>query len=113
MCYVFFFQNQMIKYWQDNTKLSKTCVFKTVQSIGFLGRPLGLLLKTCFPLMKIVLKPLAKSFLISLGLKTAASVADPGIHKKMFRTGNTSFGLSKVNNVNNFKWKNGWYHENS
>ena len=84
-----------------------------MQSIGFLGRPLGRLLKTCLPLMKIVLKSLAKSVLIFLELKTATSVADAGIHKKMFRTANTSFGLSKANNVNNFKSKNGWYHVNS
>ena len=82
-------------------------MLKTVQSIGFLGRPLGRLLKTCLPLMKIVLKSLAKSVLIFLELKTATSVADAGIHKKMFRTANTSFGLSKANNVNNFKSKNG------
>ena len=35
------------------------------------------------PLMKNVLKPLAKSILIPLGL-TAAAATDAAIHKKMF-----------------------------
>ena len=46
---------------------------KTGQSGGILGRLLGPLLKTGLPLMKKVLKPLAKSVLISLGLTAAAS----------------------------------------
>ena len=33
-----------------------------IQSEGFLGRPLGPLLKTVLPLMKNVIKPLAKNF---------------------------------------------------
>ena len=41
---------------------------KEVQSDGFLEK-LSLLLKTGLPLMKNVLKPLAKSILIVLGLK--------------------------------------------
>ena len=36
------------------------------------------------PLMKNVIKPLAKSVLIPLGLTAAASAADAGIHKKIF-----------------------------
>ena len=35
------------------------------------------------PLMKNVIKPLAKSVLIPLGLTAAASAADAGIHKKI------------------------------
>ena len=54
-----------------------------IQSGGFLGRLLGPLLKTGLPLIKNVIKPLAKSVLISLGLTAAASVADAGIHKKI------------------------------
>ena len=53
-----------------------------IQSGGFLGRLLGPLLKTGLPLMKNVIKSLAKSVLISLGLTAAASTADAGIHKK-------------------------------
>ena len=64
-------------------KLSKTQLSKMIQSGGFLGRLLGPLLKTGLPLMKSVIKLLAKSVLIPLGLTAAASsAADVGIHKK-------------------------------
>ena len=53
-----------------------------IQSGGFLGRLLGPLLKSGLPLIKNVIKPLAKSVLIPLGLTTAASATDAGIHKK-------------------------------
>ena len=66
-------------------KLSKTQLSKMIQSGGFLGRLLGPLLKTGLPLLKIVIKPLAKSFLIPLGLTAAASAADAGINKKQLR----------------------------
>ena len=52
-----------------------------IQSGGFLGRLLGPLLKTRLPLIKNVIKPLAKSVLIPLGL-TAAAAADAGIKKR-------------------------------
>ena len=52
-----------------------------IQSGGFLGRLLG-------PLLKNVIKPLAKSFLIPLGLTSAASAAGAGIHKKILGSGN-------------------------
>ena len=48
-------------------KLSKSQLHKTEQSGGFLGRLLGPLLKTALSLMKNILKPLAKRFLIPLG----------------------------------------------
>ena len=51
-----------------------------IQSGGFLGRRLGPLLKTGLPLMKSVIKSLAKNVLIPLGLTAAASAADAGIH---------------------------------
>ena len=63
-------------------KLSKTHLSKMIQSGGFLGKLLGPLLKTGLPLIKNVIKPLAKSVLIPLGLTAAASAADAGIHKK-------------------------------
>ena len=66
-------------------KLSKTQISKMIQSGGFLGRLLGPLLKTGLPLIKNVIKPLAKSVLIPLGLTVAASAADAGIHKKNLR----------------------------
>ena len=65
-----------------NIKLSETQLSKMIQSGGFLGRLLGPLLKTGLPLIKNVIKPLAKSVLIPLGLTAAASAADAGIYKK-------------------------------
>ena len=50
-----------------------------IQSGELLGRLLGPLLKPGLPLMKNVIKPLAKSVLIQLGLTAAAHA---GIHKK-------------------------------
>ena len=64
-------------------KLSKTQLSKMIQSRGFLARFLGPLLRTGIPLMKSVIKPLAKSVLVPLGLAAAASAADAGIHKKI------------------------------
>ena len=63
-------------------KLSKTQFSKMIQSGGFLGRLLSPLPKTGLPLIKNVIKPLAKSVLIPSGLTVAASTADAGIHKK-------------------------------
>ena len=71
-------------------KLSKTQISKMIQSGGFLGRLLGPLLKTRLPLIKNVIKPLAKSVLIPLGLTAAASAADAGVHNKIFESGNTT-----------------------
>ena len=68
-------------------KLSKTQLSTMIQSGGFLGRLLGSLLKTGLPLIKNVIKPLAKSVLIPLGLTAAASAADAGIHKKILGSG--------------------------
>ena len=61
-----------------------------IQSGGFLGKLFGPLLKTGLPLMKSVIKPLAKSVLIPLGLTAAASAADAGIHKKILGSGNNA-----------------------
>ena len=59
-----------------NVKLSKTQLHKIGQSGGFLGRLLGPLLKPGLPLIGNVLKPLAKSILILLGLMAAAAATD-------------------------------------
>ena len=47
-----------------------------IQSGGFLGKLFRPLLKTGLPLIKSVIKLLAKSVLIPLGLTAAASAAD-------------------------------------
>ena len=57
------------------------------QSGGFLGRLLGQWLKTGLSLIKNVLKPLAKSILIPLGLTAPESTTDAAIHKKVFGSG--------------------------
>ena len=72
------------KNTSTDIKLSKTQSSKMIQSGGFLGKLLGPLLKTGLPLMKSVIKRLAKSVLVPLGV-TAAAAADAGIHKKNLR----------------------------
>ena len=52
-----------------------------------------------------VLKPLAKSVLISLGLTVAASATDSAIHKEMFKSGFTTLIVSNE--------KKEFYDENS
>ena len=82
-------------------KLSKTQLSKMIQSGGFLSRLLGPLLKTGLPLTKNVIKPLAKSVSISLGLTAAVSAADAGIHKKILGSGNTTLIISneEINDI--------------
>ena len=75
-------------------KLSKTQLSKMIQSRGFLSRLLGPLLKIGLPLIKNVIKALAESVLIPLGLTAAASAADAGIHKKLLGSRNTTLIVS-------------------
>ena len=75
-------------------KSSKTQLSKVIQLGGFLSRLLGPSLKTGLSLIKNVIKPLAKSVLIPLGLTAAASAADAGIHKKILGSGNTTLIIS-------------------
>ena len=65
-----------------------------IQSGGFFVRLLGPLLKTGLPLIKNVIKSLAKSVLILLGLIVAASAADVGIHKKILGSWTTTLIIS-------------------
>ena len=73
------FNNNM----STDLKLSKEQINEIIQSGGFLSRLLGPLLETGLPLIKNVIKPLARSVLIPLGLTAAASAADARIHKKI------------------------------
>ena len=75
-------------------KPSKAQINKIIQSGGFLSKLLGPLLKTGLPLIKNVIKPLAKCVLIPLGLTAAASAADAGTHKKILGSGNTTLIIS-------------------
>ena len=59
-----------------------------------LGRLIGPLLKAGLPLIKNVIKPLAKSVLIPFWLTAAASAADVGIHKTILGSGNTTLIIS-------------------
>ena len=74
-------------------KLPKSQLSKMIQSERFLGRLFGPLLKTGLRLMKSVIKPLAKSVLIPLGLTTVASATDAGIHKKILGSGHNNTTL--------------------
>ena len=67
---------------------------------GSSGRLLGPLLKTGLPLIKNVIKPLAKSVLIPLGLTAAASAADAGIYKKILESGNTTTLIISNDEIN-------------
>ena len=84
------FNNNM----STDLKLSKAQTNKVIQSGGVLSELLGPLLKTGLPLIKNVIKPLAKSVLIPLGLIAAASAADAGIHKKILGSKNTTLIIS-------------------
>ena len=59
------------------------------------------MLKNGLPLIGNVLKPLAKSVLIPLGLTAVASAKDAVIHKKTFRLGATLLIISyeKMNDI--------------
>ena len=82
-----------VNHLSTDIKLSKTHLSKMMQSGGFLGRLLGPSLKTGLPLIKSVIKPLAKSVLVPLGLTAAASAADVGIHKKILKSGHNNTTL--------------------
>ena len=75
-------------------KLSKDQISKTIQSRGFLDKLLGPLLRTGIPLMKNVIKPLAKSVLAILGLTAAMSAVDAEIQRKIFGPGTTALVIS-------------------
>ena len=69
-----------------NLKLSKSQIFKIIQSGGILG---SLLSKLAGPLMKEAI-PLAKNVLAPLGITAAASAIDAGIEKKIHGSGTTT-----------------------
>ena len=85
----------------SNIKLSKTQLHKIGQSGWFLGRLLGPLTKTGLLLIGNIIKLLAKSVLVPLGLTAAASATDAAIHKKMFGFNNTTLIISneKMNGI--------------
>ena len=78
------------KNTSTDIKLSNSQLSKMIQSGRFLRKLLGPLLRTGLPLMKSVIKPLAKSILIPLGLTATESAADAGIHKKILGSGHNN-----------------------
>ena len=89
------FNNNM----STDLKFSKAQISNIIKSGGFLGRLLGPLLKTGLPSIKNVIKPLAKSVLIPLGLIAAASAADAGIHKTKLGSGRPLSSASRTTTV--------------
>ena len=75
-------------------KLSKTRRF-TITKISWQTS----LLKSGLPLMKNVVKPLAKGILNPLGLTAAASAADAGIHKTLLGSGKHLSDWASHNNT--------------
>ena len=74
---------------------------KAKQSEGFLGIPFGPLIKNALLLIGNLLKPLAQSVSMLLGLTAATSAKDPAIYKKMFESGDTTLIISndEINDV--------------
>ena len=79
-------------FLSTHIKLSKTQLFKMIQSGGFLSKLLGS--KFGLPLMRNVINPLAKSDLIPLGLTAAASAEDARKHKNILGSGTTTLIIS-------------------
>ena len=94
-------RNEIENNMSTDIKLPKTQKSKIIQSGGFLCKLLGPLLKTGLPLIKNVIKPLAKSVLIPLGSTAAASASDAGIQKKILGSGITTLTISneEINDI--------------
>ena len=96
------FPHELLLTNRQVSNLRKTFADKSSTDIKLwktLGRLLGPLLKTGLPLMKNVIKPLAKSILILLGLTATASAADVGIHKKNLGSDRPLPSASHDNNI--------------
>ena len=87
-------------------ELSRTKMYKILQSGWFLRKLLGPLMKVGLPIMKNVLTLLPISVLPGVNTtgKSAAAAADTGTLYKNYQLGNIS--------INHFKWGNDWYYEN-
>ena len=85
------------KYLSTDNKLSKTQLSRMIQWGRFLGRLLRPLLKTGLPLMKNEIQPLAKTVLTPVGLSSAVSAADAGIHKRVLGSGTKATTLMTSN----------------
>ena len=72
-----------------------------VQLGGFSGKIFGTLIKEGLPLIGNVLKPLAKSILVPLGLTAVTSATDAAIQKKVFQSGTKTliFANEELNDI--------------
>ena len=82
-------RNAIESNMSTDIKLSKAQISKIIQSGGFLGKPLGPLLKTGLSLLKLVIKPLGL-----LGLTAASSGIDAGVQKKIYGGGSKTLVIS-------------------
>ena len=85
---------RIIKSLENRRNLLKGPIRRTTSQKGGFLSFLKPLLTAGLPLMKSVLTPLAKSFLISLGLTAAASATDAAIQKKIYGSGTTPLIVS-------------------
>ena len=86
-------------------KISKTQIFKLIQSGGFLG---SLLSKLAGPLMKVPVT-LAKNILAPLGITAVASAIDAGIQKKIHGSGTKNLIIpNKKNERHDANYSNPW-----
>ena len=88
-------------YLSTDIKLSKTQLSKIIQSGEFLGRRLDPLLKTGLPLIKNVIKPLAKSVLIPLGYNSHET---PNMYPNLSVAlqNKQQFRLNKINEIKDY-----------
>ena len=82
-------RNAVENNMSTDIKLSKAQITKIIQSVGFLGKILGPLLKTGFPLLKSVIKSLGL-----LGLTAVSSAIDAGVQKKIYDSGTKTLVIS-------------------
>ena len=90
-------RNAIENNMSTDIKLSKAQISEIIQSGEILGKILSPLLKTRFPLLKSVIKPLGL-----LGLTAASSAIDPGVQKKIYGSGKTTLVISSEE-MNYFK----------
>ena len=82
-------RNAIENNMSTDIKLTKAQITKIIQSVGFLGKILGPLLKTGFPLLKSVIKPLGL-----LGLTAVSSAIGAGVQKKIYGSGTKTLVIS-------------------
>ena len=85
---------KVIRSLENRGILLKGTTRKITSQEGGFRNFLRPLMRAGFPLMKIVLTPLAKSVLAPLGLSAASLATDAAIQKKIFGSGTTALIIS-------------------